>query len=166
MRGVEHGEFDHVAWVTMKKTGPVFANVLLDSVLGDDLSVPESSEEGRKVVTRKTLPMRGLVYFDGVPLVGANVTLSVIDPNAKWTADGFTEGDGSFRPTTYTKFDGIPVGKYAVTVVQRRPLLLADGKAGPNRLPTKYAAVKTSGIEIESKEGDREFRLDLKRDAD
>ena len=29
MRGVRYGEFDQIAWVTMKKDGPVMANVLL-----------------------------------------------------------------------------------------------------------------------------------------
>ena len=166
MRGVEFGEFDHVAWVTMKKDGPVLANVLLDSVLGDDLQVPESKEEGRKFVKRPTYPVRGVVYFDGVPVIGATVVLSAIDEKARWSADGFTEADGSFRPTTYTNFDGIPVGKYAATVVQRRPLVLANGKAGPNQLPTKYAATTTSGIVVEIKEGDTNFRIDLQTGKD
>jgi serine/threonine-protein phosphatase CPPED1 len=37
MRGVEYGEFDHVAWVTMKGASPVIANVLLDGVQPDDV---------------------------------------------------------------------------------------------------------------------------------
>jgi len=37
MRGVEYGEFDHVAWVTMKETAPVIANVLLDGVQPNDV---------------------------------------------------------------------------------------------------------------------------------
>lgn len=36
LRGVPHGEFDHFAWVTMTKDGPVVANVLLDGVLSDE----------------------------------------------------------------------------------------------------------------------------------
>ncbi|HZZ77029.1 MAG TPA: metallophosphoesterase [Gemmataceae bacterium] len=35
LRGPKHGESDHFAWVTMKKDGPVVANVLLDGVLSD-----------------------------------------------------------------------------------------------------------------------------------
>ena len=38
MRGVEYGEFDHVTWITMKKDGPVLANLLLDGILKEDLS--------------------------------------------------------------------------------------------------------------------------------
>ena len=37
MRGVEYGEFDHVAWVTMKENAPVIANVLLDGVQPNDV---------------------------------------------------------------------------------------------------------------------------------
>ena len=32
MRGVRYGEFDHIVWVTMKKTGPVLANMMLDGI--------------------------------------------------------------------------------------------------------------------------------------
>jgi hypothetical protein len=37
MRGVEYGEFDHVAWVTMKDTAPIIANVLLEGVQPNDV---------------------------------------------------------------------------------------------------------------------------------
>jgi serine/threonine-protein phosphatase CPPED1 len=37
MRGVEYGEFDQVAWVTMKDGGPVVANVLLEGVQPNDV---------------------------------------------------------------------------------------------------------------------------------
>jgi len=40
MRGLSHGEVDHVAWVTMKKEGPVIANVLLDGICTSDLKQP------------------------------------------------------------------------------------------------------------------------------
>ncbi len=33
LRGLRRGEIDHFAWVTMKKDGPVVANVLLDGIL-------------------------------------------------------------------------------------------------------------------------------------
>lgn len=37
LRGFDHGEFDHVLWVTMGKTRPVFANVMLSGVKGIDV---------------------------------------------------------------------------------------------------------------------------------
>src|SRR5262249_49482870 len=75
MGGVGYGEFDHIVWVTMKKSGPVLANVLLDGVLPDDLRVPESKEEGIKLKNKplETVPVRGVVYLDGAPVVGAQV---------------------------------------------------------------------------------------------
>ena len=36
LRGPAYGEFDHFVWVTMKDTGPVIGNILLDGVLGPD----------------------------------------------------------------------------------------------------------------------------------
>jgi len=37
MRGLPHGEVDHVMWVTMEEAEPVAANVLLGGVVGDEL---------------------------------------------------------------------------------------------------------------------------------
>lgn len=39
LRGPKHGEFDHFVWVTMKKDGPMVANVLLDGILPDTLAM-------------------------------------------------------------------------------------------------------------------------------
>src|SRR5947208_3521927 len=114
MRGVPYGEFDQVVWVTMKKDGPVLANVLLDSVLPDDLSVPESREEGVKVTRKKTYPVRGVVYYDGAPVAGAQVVFTMTDPKTTRVlrGDALTEGDGTFVPSTYNAYDGLPAGKY------------------------------------------------------
>jgi hypothetical protein len=38
LRGVKHGEFDHLVWVTMTKEGPVLANLLLDGILPENLA--------------------------------------------------------------------------------------------------------------------------------
>jgi serine/threonine-protein phosphatase CPPED1 len=38
LRGVQHGEFDHVVWVTMSKDGPILANLLLDGILPENLA--------------------------------------------------------------------------------------------------------------------------------
>jgi len=37
MRGIEFGEFDHVAWVTMTEKGPIVANLHLEGVLGENI---------------------------------------------------------------------------------------------------------------------------------
>jgi len=38
LRGVPHGEFDHLVWVTMTKNGPVLANLLLDGIVPENLA--------------------------------------------------------------------------------------------------------------------------------
>ena len=44
LMGLEHGEFDHIAYVTMTKNGPVVANILLDGILPDDVVTHETSK--------------------------------------------------------------------------------------------------------------------------
>ncbi|MEM6710343.1 MAG: metallophosphoesterase [Pseudomonadota bacterium] len=41
LRGTAYGEFDHVAWVTMRSDGPTIANLLLDGIQDVDVSNPE-----------------------------------------------------------------------------------------------------------------------------
>ena len=162
MRGIAYGEFDHIVWVTMKKDGPVLANILLDSVLPDDLQVPESSEIGKPYKKQKTQPVRGVAYLDGSPVAWAQVVFNPTGKSPKQPrADAMTEGDGSFVPSTYAANDGVVAGKYAVTVTLRRPLFTADGKAGPNLLPAKYGKADTSGLVAEVAEGGGEVKLEL-----
>jgi 3',5'-cyclic AMP phosphodiesterase CpdA len=164
MRGVSYGEFDHVVLATMKKTGPVLANILLDSVLPDDLRVPDSGEAGVKRTVQKTFPVRGQVYLDGVPVVGATVIFVPTTIGGKKRpvrGDAVTEGDGSFVASTYGADDGLAAGEYAITITQRRPLYLAEGKPGPNLLPAKYASAKTSGLAATIKAGDNEIKIEL-----
>ncbi len=162
MRGLAYGEFDHIVWVTMKKEGPLLANILLDSVLPDDLKVPESTEKG--IATRrrpKTLPVHGSVYLDGSPVAGARFSsprpkkpgLLGRTPSPKAMARSF--------PAPTRASDGMVAGKYAVTVLKRRPLFTPEGKPGPNLLPPKYAVAKTSGLTAEIKEGGGEVRIEL-----
>ena len=41
LRGTAFGEFDHLAWVTMRDDGPRIANVLLDGIYDEDVSNPQ-----------------------------------------------------------------------------------------------------------------------------
>ncbi len=41
LRGLTHGEFDQIMWVTMTEEGPVFANLLLDGIQPKDLETPD-----------------------------------------------------------------------------------------------------------------------------
>ncbi|MCI0462750.1 MAG: metallophosphoesterase [Gemmataceae bacterium] len=163
LRGVEYGEFDQLVWVTMKKTGPVLANVLLDAILPEDLKVPESNETGVSTANRRpTQPVRGQLYFDGQPAPGAYVVLQS-SAGRSVRADGLVEGDGSFRLSTYTASDGVPVGEYNVSVVWRKPFRDGAGKPGPNLLPARYAEADKSGLRVRIAEGVNDVVLELKR---
>jgi hypothetical protein len=162
LRGTEYGEIDHIVWVTMKKDGPIVANILLDGILREDLSTFASEEEGVKEYYRRpTHPVRAKVYFDGKPASGAYVALRGTgkEPRQPY-ADGFVEADGSLKLSTYSAFDGLPAGEYSVIVVMRKPFFLPGGQLGPNTYPEKYGDAKTSGLTFTVKPGD-ENKLEL-----
>jgi hypothetical protein len=162
VRGTKYGEFDQVVWVTMKKGGPVITHLLLDSILPDDLKVPESNEKGSPLKKVKTVPVRGVVYYKGAPVAGASVILRSGAGRRAMGGDALTEGDGSFVPSTYTPNDGLPPGKYDVGVTLRRPLYLPDGKPGPNLLPAKFAIPAKSGVTVEVPARGGDVVIDLK----
>jgi serine/threonine-protein phosphatase CPPED1 len=165
LRGVEYGEFDHITWVTMKKDGPVLANILLDGILREDLAPFASDEEGfRHYYRRPTHPVVATVYHDGKPAAGAFVTLrgKGKEPRQPY-ADGLVESDGTLKLSTYEAFDGVPEGEYAVTVELRKPLWTAEGKRGPNLLPDKYADSKTTPLTFTVKRGDNKLQLNLEK---
>jgi predicted phosphodiesterase len=165
LRGVPYGEFDHIVWVTMKKDGPVLANLMLDGILPENLKPVVTAEEGVDITNRKTVyPVRGKVYFDGTPAAMARVVFHlVIDKKTSWTADGMVEADGTFQLSTYRAFDGAPAGEYIATVVWRDPWADAQGRPGPNRLPEKYASPATSGLRVQVRPGQNDFTLNLTR---
>ncbi len=163
MRGVPYREFDHIVWVTMKKTGPVLANVLLDGVLPEDLRAIETGEAAAPEYHRKpTHPVRGTVTLHGQPVPQAYV---VFQSTSKETGaprgDAFTEADGSFTLSAYEANDGAPAGDYVVTVTQRKPLFDEAGLPGPNALPERFARPETSGLKFTVKSGANEFDVRL-----
>jgi hypothetical protein len=165
MRGTEQGEFDHIVWVTMKKDGPVLANLLLDGVLPEDLHAIETAEEGAPDYYRKpTVPVRGKVLFEGKPAAGAQVVLQSLAkvPRAP-RADALTGADGSFVLSTYTAEDGAPAGEYAVTIVWRKPLYDEAGKPGKNLLPERYAKKETSELKVTIKAGQDDLVFELQK---
>jgi hypothetical protein len=166
MRGVEYGEFDHVAWVTVKKDRPVVANVLLDGILPSDLKVPESEEKGVERKLKATVAVNGKLTLDGQPVAGATVALHSYNAKTEkhtHVADGRTDDMGRFTLTTYAKFDGAPAGEYVVTAVK-----LPRGAAGEdvpqpakNPLPERYATPTKSPLKVTIAEGKNELNLDL-----
>jgi hypothetical protein len=68
--------------------------------------------------TRKPVfPVRGQVYVNGKPAVGAKVFFTPLqtDPDAV-APYGVVDAEGSFALTTYLTFDGAPEGRYVVTI--------------------------------------------------
>jgi hypothetical protein len=167
LRGVRYGEFDQIAWVTLKKDGPVIANILLDGVYDADMKKPLSDEEGTPILNRRPVsPVHGKLHFEGAPTPNAVVTFYLINPDTKRfirAGDAMAEADGTFTLSTYTANDGAPAGEYAVTVVWWNPLVDAEGKPGPNLLPERYARPETTPLKATVKGGTNEVVLQLQK---
>ena len=160
LRGVEYGEFDHIAWVTMKKSGPLIANLMLGSIHNEGLKENKTGEPGVSTANRKpTHPVRGFAYFEGAPMPGAVITF-VGDPGKAKTgvnAVGVVEGDGSFKLSTYTAFDGAPANNYKISVTWR------DSKTGPSLIPARYNTAEKSGLTATINAGSNDIVLELKK---
>lgn len=163
MRGVEYGEFDQVAWVTMKKDAPVVANLVLDGILPDDLRVPDTDEPANPQKRAPTYAVTGKVTLDGRPLAGATVALHRYNARVERyvvAADGLSDASGTFKLSTYTKFDGAPAGEYPVTV--KVGWGLSDGPAAKGTIPEKYTVPENTPLKVTVKEGPTDITLELK----
>lgn len=163
LRGVRYGEFDHIVWVTMKKSGPVLANIMLDGVLPENLSMPDTSEPVTPLDRKATHPVKGWVYIDGVAAGGATIsfyTQAGVGKTARFVGDAIVEGDGSFVMSSYGAFDGVPAGEYSVTVA-------FDGRYTPvgdrkNWVPTRYSKANTTPLKAAVKAGMNELTLEVR----
>ena len=164
LRGLRYGEFDHLAWVTMKKDGPVIANVLLDGVYPEDLAMPASDEAGVPTKNRKkTHPCTGTVTLYGKPVPNAAVVFYRHNGKTKKytrVADALAESDGTYVLSTYTAFDGVPAW-YTVSVTWQEPRFDEVGKPTPNRLPDRYARPQTSPLTAKVEAGKNAINLEL-----
>jgi hypothetical protein len=166
LRGLEYGEFDQIAWVTMKSEGPRIANVMLDGVLPVDLQLPESDEKGVPERRVPTVPARGTVTLDGKPLANVVVMFTEQMPAGRRpaTADAITAADGTFVLTTNSKFDGAPVGTFKVTLApnNRRPGGLVIEEKDLPKVPTAYRTATTTPLTVTVRnEGPNELNIDL-----
>ena len=171
MRGVEYGEFDQVAWVTMKNGGPVVANVILDGVLPEDLAPIPSDEEGyrRKAKAGETVrPVTATVTRNGKPASGATVAFYQAEPLApgkprfKFVADGLTMADGTAKMTTYGSFDGVPVGEYSVSLIHTGGYRVPGDLDELNKFPKRYAGATTTPLKVTvAADGDNDFSFDV-----
>jgi predicted phosphodiesterase len=169
LRGLRYGEFDHIAWVTVKKNAdPTIANIMLDGILPENLKKPITDEEGVPIYNRKPVhPVRGKVMIDGVPAANVQLVFWRPDPNDKKgqkmvrVTDAFVEPDGSYAMTTYTLNDGMEIGAYKVTATLREPFFEPSGKLGKNTLPARYAAYQATELQASVKAGVNVLDFDL-----
>lgn len=152
LRGPEHGEFDHIAWVTMKKDGPLLANVLIEAVLTEDLHRPTTDEP--VAPSKQIHPVRGKAFFEGRPLAGAEVVLQPVQGSRAKKAFGEVGIDGTFELTTNNSRDGAMAGEYHVTLTMK--------KDGP-KIPERYADAARSELRATIVAGPNELVLELKR---
>jgi hypothetical protein len=166
LRGPEQGEFDHIVWVTMKKEGPVLANILLDSIHTENLEKIVTNEP---VLSKRkpTYPVEGRAFFEGSPIPGAQVLLHAANekgvPPKGSRAVGIVAADGTFKLTTYAAHDGVPEGEYVITVLWKQPAYDVQGKSGPNLLPARYSKAETSGLRVTIEPMANELILELRK---
>lgn len=168
LRGIQYGEFDQIAWVTMKGNRPIIGNIALDGVLPENLRHPESTEKGYGSETTSTRvrpkshQVTGVVTLDGKPLENATVVFHKMadDGKAGPGGDGLTDEQGAYAVSSFGKFDGLPAGKYQVSV-SCRPFD-KNRIRGENILPARYLKPATSELRLEVKEGANTFNLELK----
>ena len=169
LRGVRYGEFDQIAWVTVKtKTDPIIANLMLDGIYPENLKQPISDEQGVPIYNRKPVyPVRGKITLDGVPAVDAQVIFWRPDAKDKESkkatrvTDAWVEADGTYTLSSYVPNDGVQEGEYKVTVTSRKPAVEPSGKVGPNLLPARYATYEVSELRAVVKTGTNEIDFEL-----
>jgi hypothetical protein len=174
MRGVEYGEFDQIAWVTMKKNGPIIAQVALEGIYKDDLSKIEASDESGSLPTaiEGLNDVVGTVTKDGKPITGLQVQFVPLDEEipkgrAEYSLPGGTgilRLDGSYTVYQHRGPVGLKAGQYAVTFAPTTALTIDNGKKD-NPVPEKYRDVKTTPYKIEVKKDIRN-RFDFKLEGE
>lgn len=64
LRGLQYGEFDHVAWLTMEKDGPHVANLLLDGIQSGDVVTENGIERFREFLAKTQLEVAPILVDD------------------------------------------------------------------------------------------------------
>jgi BON domain len=102
-----------------------------------------------------TIPVSVRVNYEGLPAVGAFVTLhpvgvSQLPPNVR--PSGYVQANGTVKFNTFGSLDGVPAGEYLATV-QWNKLIENNGESspGPSIVPDRYGLPVTSGLKLEIK---------------
>jgi len=165
LRGADYGEFDQIAWLTMKKTGPVMANINLNGVYKDDLAEFPTVEDGKGITPSKdALAVRGQVLIDGKPPApGSGLQVNFLTAGAAAAGTSRLDGDGRFSIYPNRGGAGLKAGKYFVTVSLAEPLVIDPEVKPVNPVPEKYRAKATTPFAIEvTATGANEFVFEVK----
>jgi hypothetical protein len=65
LRGTAHGEFDHVAWVTMTEAGPLVTNLLLQGIWADNVRTPEIRDLVKRAEAGGVVSVPPVILPDG-----------------------------------------------------------------------------------------------------
>jgi hypothetical protein len=172
MRGVDYGEFDQLAWVTMKPQGPVIAQIGLDGIMKDDLQAFVSTEDGSAPPQIDGLnDVVGTATFNGKPAFGLQVQFAQLDAppqngrrNQPPGGTGLVMADGTFKVYQYRGPAGLKMGKYAVTFAPAPGLIVAE-KRPENPVPEKYRSAANTPYRVEIK-ADMRNRFEFKIESE
>jgi len=110
------------------------------------------------------VPLGGKVVYsdDGSPLTTGEVCLET----ANFTARGALGPDGTYTIGSLADADGLPPGKYQVSILGATRFAGFDSSGSPINEPLidrKYFRGATSGLEVEAKSGNRRFDFKVDR---
>ena len=100
-------------------------------------------------------PAEGRVLWNGKPLAGAFLVFcpqTSAPGSTPITARAGTDSEGRYHVTTFAAGDGLPAGKYAVTV-ECHPISPGGEAPGPNVLPAKYASLTSTDLQVTIAQG-------------
>jgi hypothetical protein len=169
LRGIEYGEFDQVAWVTLNSgKDPTIAQIGLSGVMRDDLTPIETNEDGKELaVVANLAEVVGTVKLGDLPGFGLQVNFTEIKPEGQpqtpTVAGTARVGiDGLFTVYQSRGNAGLKPGRYVVTFAPASALI-QDGKMRENPVPEKYRTFTTTPYRVDVKADQRnrfEFQLE------
>ena len=117
--------------------------------------VASGCSNGRAANQKETVPVSGIVVFDGKPLTNADVLFHPVGHVD--AARGHTDASGRYELVSYVDVKGAVPGQFKVTLHKKEPdegiiNMSSDPQpARPERkhlIPEKYASPDSSGFEV------------------
>ena len=135
----------------------------------------EKKPDGMPALQKTTLAF----VQDGSPLTDATITLVPLESeNIRWPAGGTTDSQGVLQVKTMAKYDGVPAGKFKITVSKtetegtftpvessdeggaRRPAATGNVKTY-YLVDKKYRSADTTDLDLEIKSGTNAETFDV-----